>query len=187
MMQVQIALAIEWGPKEIALVVGVWVVLFIVIMIKEHINTKKGEKGEDLAKVREVLKRLLPDYADYTTAYAKYKTSSYRGRSVTKTYYHYAVAFKPGALFVVPIRYSGGEVSWQGSGALLTKDNLSKVEYDGYDTVLFGLDGKELCRFKVTAGSTRQDKYEPFNIQQKAEWEAYEGFIKGFVQEVNGR
>ncbi|MBD5084481.1 MAG: hypothetical protein HDT33_05310 [Clostridiales bacterium] len=184
----QIALKIEWDAKNIALVVGFWVIAFIIIMIKEHINTKKGEKGEDLAKVREVLKRLLPDYSTYTTAYAEYKTKSYRGRSTTTTYYHYAIAFKPGALYVLPIKYSGGEVSWQGNGALLTKDNLGKVEVDKGDveTALFSLDGKELCRFRVWSSNTRQDKYEPFNIQQKAEAEAYKTFIEGFVREVNG-
>lgn len=182
----QIALETEWDPKTIALVVAVLVMLFIAVMIREHINTKKGETGEDLAKVRAALKRLLPDYADYTTAYAFHKDSRYRGRSVTKTYYHYAIAFKPGALYILPIKYSGGEVSWQGNGVLLTKDNLGKVEHDKLGTVLFGKDGRELCRFDVHAGYTKQDKYEPFNIQQKAEREAYNTFIEGFVREVNG-
>ena len=184
----KIFLKVEMTPQTIGLTVALIVVLFIFVMVKEHINTKKGEKGEDLAKVREVLKRLLPDYADYTTAYAMHKNSRYSGRSVTKTYYHYAVAFKPGALFVVPIKYSGGEISWQGNGVLLTKDNLGRVEFEHkYETILYGLDGKELCRFHVGAGFTRQDKYEPFNIQQKAESEAYEKFIADFMKEVNGQ
>ena len=89
---------VEYDAKTIALVVASIVVLFIAVMIREHINTKKGETGEDLAKVREVLKRLLPDYASYTTAYALYKNKTYRGRSTTTTYAHYAIAFKPGAL-----------------------------------------------------------------------------------------
>ena len=47
---------VEYDAKTIALVVACIVVLFIAVMIREHINTKKGETGEDLAKVREVLK-----------------------------------------------------------------------------------------------------------------------------------
>ena len=188
MMGKQLALKTEWNAKEIAIVVGFWVVAFIVFMIKEHINTKKGEKGEDLAKIREALKRLLPDYSTYTTAYASYKTKKYQGRRTTTTYYHYAVAFKPGALFIVPIKYSGGEVSWQGNGALLTKENLSKVEYDKFfETALFGLDGRELCRLCVSASNTRQDKYEPFNIQQKEEAEKFKEFIVEFAREVENR
>ena len=57
----QIALATEWTPGKIALVVGFVVVVFIFVTVREHINTKKGEKGEDIAKIRAVLKRLLPD------------------------------------------------------------------------------------------------------------------------------
>lgn len=180
----QIALAVEWTPERIALVVGFVVVVFIFVMVREHINTKKGEKGEDMAKIREVLKRLLPDYSTYTTAYAEYKNKVYRGRSTTTTYYHYAT----GALYVLPIKYSGGEISWQGNGALLTKDNLGKVEVDksGVETALFGLDGKELCRFRVWSSNTRQDKYELFNIQQKAEAETYKTFIEDFARDING-
>ena len=187
MTETPLALEISWNPKEIALVAGFWIIAFLIFMLKEHINTKKGAKGEDLAKVREVLKRLLPDCSAYTTAYADYKIKHYQGRRVSTTYYHYAIAFKPGALFIVPIKYSGGEISWQGSGALLTRDNLSRVECDSTETALFGLDGKELCRFHVYSGYTRQDKYEPFNIQQKAESEAFKTFIDGFMGEVNGQ
>lgn len=167
--------------------VALFVVCFIVVMIREHINTKKGETGEDLAKIRQVLKRLLPDYSSYTTAYAFYKIRRSTGRSVRTTYFHYAVAFKPGALFVVPIQYSGGEVSWQGSGALLTSENLSRVEHDHMGTALYDLSGQELCRFDVHLSCTRQDKYEPFNIQQQAESKAFQQFIVEFAQEVNGR
>lgn len=183
------ALEVQWTPQTIALVVAVIVVLYIIVMIREHINTKKGETGEDLAKVRQVLKRLLPpeDYASYTTAYAFHKDSRYHGKSVTKTYYHYAVAFKPGALFVVPIQYSGGEVSYRSEGALLTKNSLGKVDVQKYETALFGLDGRELCRFYVSPSYTRQDKYEPFNIQQKEESKAFDDFIVGFAKEVNGQ
>ena len=78
---------VEYDAKTIALVVAFFVVGFGYFMIKEHINTKKGENGEDLAKVREVLKRLLPDYSTYTTAYADHKDKVYRGRSTTTTYY----------------------------------------------------------------------------------------------------
>ncbi len=174
-------------PKTIILTVALFAVCFAAVMIREHINTKKGQTGEDLAKIRQVIKRLLPDYPSYTTAYALYKIRRSTGRSVRTTYYHYAVAFKPGELFVVPIQYSGGEVSWQGSGALLTPENLGKVEHDRTGTALFDLSGKELCRFDVHLSYTRQDKYEPFNIQQQAEGKAFEQFIIEFAKEVNSR
>ena len=54
-------------------------------------------------------------------------------------------------------------------------------------TALYDLTGKELCRFDVHLSCTRQDKYEPFNIQQQAESKAFQQFIVEFAQEVNGR
>ena len=179
---------VEYSPQAIALAVVFFVGAFAYFIIKERINTKKGEKGEDLAKVREVIKRLLPDCGTYTTAYADHKDKVYRGRSTTTTYYKYAVAFKPGALFLVPIKSSGGEISYQSNGALFTPQDLGKEEADKYGgTVLFGLDGKEICRFDVSPGYTKQDKYEPLNIQQKPEWEAYKTFIQEFAAQVNNK
>lgn len=179
---------VEYSPQAIALAVIFFAGAFAYFMIKEHINTKKGEKGEDLAKIQEVIKRLLPDHGSYTMAYADHKDKVYRGRSTTTTYYKYAVAFKPGALFLVPIKSSGGEISYQSSGALFTPQDLGRVEADKYGgTVLFGLDGKEICKFEVHASYTKQDKYEPLNIQQKPEWEAYKAFIQEFAAQVSSK
>lgn len=173
-------------PKQIILVVAFIAVAVIVFLIKEAINKKKGESGEDLAKVRQVVEKLLPDHSGYTIAYATYMSDQSVGNRISKYYYHYAIAFKPGALFVVPIKYSGGEVSYQGSGALLTKDNLGQLKPKGDSCTFYGRDGKELCAFCVYASNTRQDKYQPFNIQQKEQAEAYKAFLKEFISQVNG-
>lgn len=173
-------------PKQIILVAAFIAVAVVVFLIKEAINKKKGESGEDLAKVRRVVEKLLPDHSGYTIAYASYMTDQSVGNRITKYYYHYAIAFKPGALFVAPIKYNGGEVSYQGSGALLTKDNLGRLKTTGDSCAFFDKDGKELCAFCVYASNTRQDKYQPFNIQQKEQAEAYKAFLKEFIGQVNG-
>lgn len=173
-------------PKQIILVVAFIAVVVVVFLIKEAINKKKGESGEDLAKVRQVVDKLLPGSGSYTIAYATYMTDQSVGNRITKYYYHYAIAFKPGALFVVPIKYSGGEVSYQGSGALLTKENLGQLKPKGDSCAFFDKEGKELCAFCVYASNTRQDKYQPFNIQQKEQAGAYKAFLKEFISQVNG-
>lgn len=161
-------------------------VILVFVFIREHINEQKAKTGEDLAKVRAVLSRLLPDSTSYTTAYGFYKWSKYQGRSKRTWYYHYAVAFRPGELFVVPIQYAGGEVSAQSRGALLTPENVGRVEFDGAGPVIFGKDGQEICHFRVLAGYTKQDRYEPFNISQLEESRAFKDFIQDFIQRVNG-
>lgn len=160
--------------------------IIIFVCIKESINKKKGMNGEDLAKVRQVVNKLLPDAGSYTSAYAAYETSDAVGNRVTKYYYHYAVAFKPGALFVAPIKYSGGEISYPSSGGVLTKETLSQIKKKGPVYTFIGRDGKELCTFCVHESNTRQDKYQPFNIQQKAEADAFQAFMADFMREVNG-
>lgn len=172
--------------QEIILVVLMFVGIGIFVFIKERINEKKAATGEDLAKVRQALSRLLPDSAGYTTAYAFYKWSKYQGRSRQTHYYHYAIGFRPGELFVAPIQYVGGEVSAQGRGVLLTPENVGRVESDGAGPVLFDKEGKEICHFRVLAGYTRQDRYEPFNISQLEESEAFDAFIQDFTRRVNG-
>ncbi len=172
--------------KKIILVAAFIAVAVVVFLVKEAINKKKGESGEDLAKVRQVIDKLLPGSGSYTTAYATYMSDQSVGNRISKYYYHYAIAFKPGSLFVVPIKYSGGEISFQGSGTMLTKDNLGKLKPKGDSCAFFDKSGKELCTFCVYASNTRQDKYQPFNIQQKEQAEAYEEFLKDLISQVNG-
>ena len=170
--------------QKIILVVLMFVGIGIFVFIKEHINEKKARSGEDLAKVRLVLSRLLPDSASYTTAYAFYKWSKYQGRSKRTWYYHYAIAFRPGELFVVPIQYAGGEVSAQSRGVLLTPENVGRVESDGAGPVIFGKDGQEICHFRVLAMYTHQDRFEPFNIAQGEEARAFDSFIADFTRQI---
>lgn len=166
-------------------VVIMFVCIGIFVFVKEHINEQKAKTGEDLAKVRLVLSRLLPDSTSYTTAYAFYKWSKYQGRSKRTWYYHYAIAFRPGELFVVPIQYAGGEVSAQSRGVLLTPENVGRVESDGAGPVIFGKDGQEICHFRVMAGYTNQGRYEPFNISQLEESKAFGTFIADFTRRVS--
>ncbi len=173
-------------PKQITLAAIFIAAVVAAFLVKERINKKRGESGEDLAKVRRVVEKLLPGSGSYTIAYATYMTDHSVGNRITKYYYHYAIAFKPGELFVAPIQYNGGEVSYQGSGTLLTKDNLGQLKPKGDSCVFFDKDGKELCAFCVYASNTHQDKYQPFNIQQKEQADAYKAFLKEFTSQVNG-
>ena len=160
--------------KKIILVAAFIAVAVVVFLVKEAINKKKGESGEDLAKVRQVIDKLLPGSGSYTT----YMSDQSVGNRISKYYYHYAIAFKPGSLFVVPIKYSGGEISFQGSGTMLTKDNLGKLKPKGNSCAFFDKSGKLVCAFFVYASNTSQDKYQPFNIQQTEQAEAYEEILK---------
>ena len=176
----------DFDPKVVIGTVVLFAAVIVFVFIKDAIGKKKGESGEELEKLRQIIEKLLPGSGSYTTAYATYTDDKSIGNRITKYYYHYAIAFKPGSLFVVPIKYSGGEISFQGSGTMLTKDNLGKLKPKGDSCAFFDKSGKELCAFCVYASNTRQDKYQPFNIQQKEQAEAYEEFLKDLISQVNG-
>ncbi len=176
----------DFDPKVVIGTVVLFAAVIVFVFIKDAIGKKKGESGEELEKLRQIIEKLLPGSGSYTTAYATYTDDKSIGNRITKYYYHYAIAFKPGALFVVPIKYNGGEISYQNNGVLLTKENLGRVKSKwGYAT-FFDKEGKELCTFCVQASNTRVDKYRPFNIQQKEQAEAYEEFLKDLISQVNG-
>lgn len=176
----------DFDPKVVIGTVVLFAAVIVFVFIKDAIGKKKGESGEELEKLRQIIEKLLPGSGSYTTAYATYMSDQSVGNRISKYYYHYAIAFKPGSLFVVPIKYSGGEISFQGSGTMLTKDNLGKLKPKGDSCAFFNKSGKELCAFCVYASNTRQDKYQPFNIQQKEQAEAYEEFLKDLISQVNG-
>lgn len=96
--------------QQIVLTVLAFAVLLAIFFIKEAINKKKGESGEDMEKIRRVVAKLLPDSASYTVAYAYYQKKKYAGNRTTTYYYHYAIAFKPGLFLSRPSPMTTG--SW---------------------------------------------------------------------------
>ena len=170
--------------QKIIIVIAFIAFVVVSFVIKETVNKRKGESGEDMEKVRRVVAKLLPDSSSYTIVYTYYIDNKYVGNNRTSCYYHYAVAFKPGKLFVAPISYNDGEVGHK-NGTLMTKENLGRIQLKGGSPILFDKAGKELCTLHVIASNTRQSKYEPFNIQQKEQADAFNAFIKAFANEVN--
>ena len=118
--------------KTSYIVIGVIVVvvLFIILYIKECINEKKGMNSEDKQAVKDIVNKLVPDAGEYTAAYAYWELKNYGGggRRITTTtrYWYYAVAFKPGTIYVIPLSYSRGSVS-HGEPICLNKENLGMV------------------------------------------------------------
>jgi len=171
--------------------VVVFVVLFIIVYIRECINEKKGVDSEDMQSIRQIVAKLVPDAGSYTTAYAVWETIQMGGggRRVTTTtrYWYYAVAFKPGVIHIIPLSFDGGDMSY-GEPMCLTKENLGMVNAKEGDlwASFYDLEQKEIVSIIVGPSNTKEDKYHPVNIQQKAESEAFVNFVKGFMAEVNG-
>ncbi len=164
------------------------VVLFIIVYVKMTIDEKKGANSEEKQKIREIVKRVVPGGESYTAAYGTREELSVggAGRTVTTTtkYWYYAVAFKPGDLYLVPLSFDGGDMSYS-EPIHFGKNDLGMVEAKKGYTILYGKDRKELLTLYVVESNTKDDKYHPVNIQQKEEAEAFAQFSQSLMQQVN--
>lgn len=179
--------------KTSYIVIGVivLVLLFIFFLIRENINEKKGIDSEDKRAIKDIVNKLVPDAAEYMAAYAYWELKNFGGggRTITTTtrYWYYAVAFKPGTIYVIPLSYNGGAVS-HGEPICLNKENLGMVNAKAGESwaSFYDLEGKEIVSLAVVFYNTKSDKYHPVNIQQKEEQEAFAAFVRDFMAEVNG-
>ncbi len=164
------------------------VVLFVIIYIKMTIDEKKGVDSEEKRKIKEIVKRVVPEGESYTVAYGTREELNMGGggRNVITTtkYWYYAVAFRPGDLYLVPLSFDGGDMSYSDPIHFGMEDLGMAEAKTGYVT-LFDRDRKELMTLFVVASNTKDDKYHPVNIQQKEEAEAFGQFACNLMQEVN--
>ncbi len=176
--------------KYIVIGVVALVVLFVIFYIKATIDEKKGENSEEKQKVKDIIKKVVPDPEAYTAAYAIWEKIDIGGggRTITTTthYWYYAVGFKTGSLYVVPLSFDGGDMSY-GEAMSFSKENVGMVnakEGDSWMT-LYDLEKNEMVNIIVGPSNTKDDKYHPVNIQQKEEYQAFCEFVKDFMKEVN--
>ena len=176
--------------KYIIIGVVAIVVLFVFYYIKITIDEKKGHNSEEKQKIKDVINKVTPEGEDYTSLYAVWEKIDIGGggRTVTTTthYWYYAVGFRSGSLYVVPLSFDGGDISY-GEVMNFTKENTGMIngkEGDNWMSI-YDLEGKEVVSILAGPSNTKDDKYHPVNIQQKEEYDAFCEFIKEFMKEVN--
>ena len=172
-------------PKYIIYIVIFFVVAFIILYIRECINEKKGLDSEEKQQINDIIRRVVPNAEDFTPAYARWQVTNYTSggqRKITR-YWYYAIAFKTGMIYVVPLSFDGGDISY-GEPMCFTKENLGMIDSHLWAT-FYDLEKKEILTLAIYPSNTKGDKYEPVNIQQKEAVEAFQIFIKEFMAEVN--
>lgn len=164
----------------------VLVILFVVGYIKACIDEKKGADSEEKRQINNIIRKLVPNAEEFTTAYARWQVTNFTGGGRTKTtrYWYYAIAFKTGIIYIIPLSFDEGDIS-HGEPMCFTKDNLGMVDSDNTWTTLYDTDQKEILTLAVFSSNLKGDKYEPVNIQQAEAAKAFETFIKEFMKEVN--
>ena len=162
-------------------------VLFVIVYIKMTIDEKKGENSPEKQKIKDIVKRVVPGGESYTAAYGTREELALGGggRTIrtTTSYWYYGVAFKPGDLYLVPLSFEGGDISW-GEPLHYNRDNLGMAEARTGRLVLYDEERKEILTLFVAASNTKDDSFHPVNIQQKEE-EAFVQFSREFEKDVN--
>lgn len=176
-------------PKYIIYIVIFFVVAFIILYIRECINEKKGIDSEEKQQINDIIRRVVPNAEDFTPAYAHWQVTNYTGGgrtsiNTTTRYWYYAIAFKTGMIYIVPLSFDGGDISY-GEPMCFTKENLGMIDSSNIWATFYDLEKKEILTLAVYSSNTKGDKYEPVNIQQKEAAKAFQIFIKEFMAEVN--
>lgn len=170
-------------------------VIFYNLFIRKNKNRAKAALGEDLQRVRQAVRGLLPpDSQNAEIVYAHWEDVQSSGRTVRTTYYRYAAAFRDETLWVFPLQIDKGthEVK-AGSPWVLTPDRLGKVtvtiqdkagEIRRVETWLADKEGNVILQLYVNAENLAGSKYLPMNILQEDECAAFERFISPLAQRV---
>ncbi len=177
--------------KYIIYIVIFFVAAFVIVYIKTCIDEKKGIDSEEKQRINDIIRNLIPNAEDFTPAYAHWQVTNYTGGgrtsiNTTTRYWYYAIAFKTGMIYIIPLSFDGGDISY-GEPMCFTKENLGKVDTKegAIWATFYDLEQKELLTLAVYPSNLKGDKYEPVNIQQKEASDAFIAFIKDFMTEVN--
>ena len=173
-------------PQIIAMVVGLLVVIFIFVTIKDKINRKKAETSGDKEAVLNIMKKVVPDLENYVGAYGRWEWTTYQGRSQRTSYWYYGVAFNNERIYVVPLSCEAGDFSYSGSFCIEKKDVAIVNSKKGAAWVeLYDMHQKELLSLMVLAENLKDDKYHPVNILQPDAEKAFIEWKDRWMDEIN--
>lgn len=180
------------NPYAVLLVAAFVVIFAIYSLVKRQKNMAALQTGEDMEKLKEAIRKVLPGESGYKVAYAHYERSETYGRRTTTYYYSYGLAFDAARMFIVPLKFEKDQILPQ-SPALITSDNVGVAEVkevkkqdqlkEVYMTIR-NKDGQNPVEFYVTAQNLKSDRFHHFNILQQEECEAFARFAGTLAQKV---
>lgn len=180
------------NPYAVLLVVAFVVIFAIYSFVKRQKNMAALQTGEDMEKLKEAIRKVLPGESGYKVVYAHYERSETYGRRTTTYYYSYGIAFDSTRMFIIPLKFDKDQILPQ-SPALLTSENIGVAEVkevkkqdqlkEVYMTIR-NKDGQNPVEFYVTTQNLKSDRFHHFNILQQEECEAFARFAGTLSQKV---
>lgn len=183
----------EYLPSIILWVAIIAAVVYFVF-IKKSQNRKAAQTGEDKARVKKAVGKVLEGAGNHQVAYAHWEEQESYGRTVKTTYYRYAAAFQGETLLVFPLGIDKKTREVQvGQPVLLNPERLGKVtvttkEKDGavsrVEAWLGDKEGHKIIQLYVDAENLRKSRWYPMNIEQQEECGAFARFLTALSQRV---
>lgn len=162
------------------------VIIFIYVVIREKLNRKKAQTGEDKEALWNILERAVPDIGSYTRAYGCWEWSTYQGKRKTTEYWYYGLAFNGQRLWVVPLSCEGGDMSYS-KGFCIEKADVGVVnsKKGGVWVEFYDRSCNEMLSLTVFEENLNDDRFHPVNIIQEEEAKEFLRWKDQWMEEIN--
>ncbi|MBO5093123.1 MAG: hypothetical protein J6C33_02055 [Lachnospiraceae bacterium] len=177
----------DYSWQQIALGWGVLIAAAcIYVAISNKVGRKKAKTGEDRETIWNILQKAVPNIEQYTRAYATWEWSTYQGRKKITDYWYYAIAFNDQEICIVPLSFAGGDASYS-QPFRIAKDQVgivnSKPEVNWVE--LYDKNRQEMISMMVSKENLKFGKFEPVNIMQEEEADAFMSWKNKWMNDIN--
>ncbi len=174
------------NPVGVAAVVGAIALIVLYVLVKDHLDKKKGFDSEEKKMVGEIIQRLAPEGETLTAVYANWEESVYQVGSTTTKYWYYAIGFNENVLCVVPLIFHNDDMSYKDYWYIHKEDiGLFNSSAKANWIELYDREQKPILSLMVEESNTKLDSYNPVNIQQPEETKAFLAWRDRWMAEVN--
>lgn len=162
------------------------VVVAIYIVMKEKANDKKALSGEDKKALAVIMNKFISEGETCTVAYATWEWTTFQGKSQTTQYWYYGIAFNSERIYIAPLSYDEGDISYK-NPFVLEKGDIGIVNSKPGEiwVELYDKNQQEIISLMTAAKNLNDDKFHPINILQEEEHKAFIAWKDAWMEEIN--
>ena len=159
---------------------------FVVMLIRESYNEKQARSGEDMNRLKEMLKEVVPDLENYVPAYGIWELEKYYGNGSQTYFWYYAIAFNDDRIHVIKLKNVKKRLEPEGS-FVVEKSQVGMVNGGMHSNwmSLYDKEGREIMTLIVARENLKDDKDHPVNIIQEEAAAAFEELVAKWTEDVN--
>lgn len=182
---IQLVGLIRFWPV-VLVIIAFFAVSFVVMLIREDYHEKKARSGEDMNRLKEMLKEVVPDLENYVPAYGIWEMEKYYGSRPQTSFWYYAIAFNDDRIHVVKLNNVKGRLEPVGN-FVVEKSQVGMVNGGMHSNwmSLYDKKGQEIMTLIVAKENLRDDKDHPVNIIQTEAAEAFEALVAKWTEDIN--